>query len=175
MKRVLLLSLGLALASPLTGWAQNRGLSASPEQLAGPRWQARLERDLAPLAAGPATPLWLLGAPASPTLRLFGDYQSSLLRLGATGGLRLTGGLLLNLRPASGTGAAAPADIGAPGTLSGTGYAGIGYSSGGAAGDWGFTADVGLTALRFGQAAAGPGLRDGRAQPLVRLGMNLQF
>lgn len=173
MKRVLLLSLGLALASPMAGWAQNRGLSASPEQLAGPRWQARVERDLAPLAAGPATPLWLLGTPAPPAVRLFGDYQSSLLRLGATGGLRLTGGLLLNLRTATTSGSA---DTTAPGALSGTGYAGIGYSSGGAAGDWGFTADVGLTALRFGTTATGgPGLRDGRPQPLVRLGMNLQF
>ena len=173
MKQALLLSLGLALASPLSGWAQNQGLQASAEQLAGARWQARLERDLAPLAAGPTTPLWLVGQPMRQTVRLFGDYQSSLLRLGATGGLRLTGGLLLNLRPAGLAGAAEAV----PGVLSGIGYAGVGYSSGGIAGDWGFTADLGLTALRFGQTAGvnGPGLRGERPQPLLRLGMNLQF
>lgn len=173
MTRALLLSLGLALACPAAGWAQNQGLSASPEQLTGPRWQARLERDVAPLAAGPGTPLWLLGTPTAPTVRLFGDYQSSLLRLGATGGLRLTGGVLLNLRQA----AAGATEAAGPGALSGSGYAGIGYSSGGATGDWGFTADLGLTALRFGQGAGatGSGLRDGRPQPLLRLGMSLQF
>jgi len=171
MKRVLLLSLGLALASPLAGWAQNRGLSATPEQLTGARWQARLERDVTPLAAGPTTPLWLLGNPARPMVRVLGDYQSSLLRLGATGGLRLTGGVLLNLRQSATVGGV---DINA-GPLSGTGYAGVGYSSGGAAGDWGFTADLGLTALRFGTAGSGLGLRDDRPQPMLRLGVNLQF
>ena len=79
--------------------------------------------------------------------------------------------MLLNLRQTPGSAEALP------GPMSGTGYAGVGYSSGGAAGDWGFTADVGLTALRFGAAAGagGYGLRDGRPQPLVRLGMSLQF
>ena len=81
--------------------AQDRGLSARPDALGGASWQARFERDApSPLAM---RHLLALGSPALPaqSLRLLGDYQFNALRLGDTGGLRLTGGLLVNIKPAS--------------------------------------------------------------------------
>jgi hypothetical protein len=172
MQHALVLVLGLALVAPVL--AQNGGIQASPDTFANARWQARLERDQAPLASRAGTPLWLLDNSAS-GLRLLGDYQFNSLRLGATGGLRLTGGLLLSLRQSHGATHLA-ADAGQS-PVSGRGYAGVGYASGSASGDFGFSADLGLTGMRFGQASGGvgPGLRDGRLQPMLRLGMNLAF
>jgi hypothetical protein len=183
--RLCLPAVGLWLAMAFTtpsALAQGAGLNPSAAALSSARWQARLERELQPaaaLAARAGTPLWLLGQPAQ-NLRLLGDVQFTALRLGATGGLRLTGGLLLNQHmPASGRlGSDATA-----GAWSGSGYAGFGYASGSASGDWGFSADLGLTGLRFGEAGASAlsqtqglrDLRDARLQPVLRLGVNLSF
>jgi hypothetical protein len=141
------------------------------------RWQARLERDSAALPARD-TALTPLLAATPQTLRLMGDYQLDTLRLGDTGGLRLTGGVLINLRSALTQAAVDPLP-----TLP---YAGIGYASGNLSGSWGFSADVGLTAsglgVSLGNRSGGVlglgmdgGLRDLRLQPVVRLGMNLAF
>lgn len=176
------LGLVLTLAWPAipAAMAQGRGLTPGHDGLGPTRWQARFERDTLPtaaLAARASTPLWLLGEPAR-NLRLLGDYQSDLLRLGPAGGLRLTGGVLISLQPA---GAGRPAADAAALMWSGSGYAGVGYSSAGAAGDWGFSADLGLTAWRFGSpsgptgAGQAPSLRDMRLQPQLRLGMSLSF
>jgi hypothetical protein len=162
-----------ALATTAGAQAQTRGLNAAPDALGGPVWQARFERD----ASAPTLPglsSWLL-PPATPqTLRLLGDYQFSTLRLGQTGGLRLTGGLLLNQR------------IGGGGTLAGAiqsaqPYAGVGYASGSLDGRWGFSADLGLAGnglgpLRLDRQATALGI-DGqpRLGPLLRLGMTLSF
>lgn len=177
MRAPLLFLLGSFLLTP--AFAQNRGLLTSASQ-ATPTWQARLERDPLPLLSSRAdTPLWLLAAPPQ-SLRLLGDYQFSTLRLGQTGGLRLTGGVMLNVRRTGQT-----TDWAVPsGALSGQGYAGVGYASGGVSrlGLWGFSADLGLTALGFGsdrvsqrRLGLDPNGPDLRPQPLLRLGMQLAF
>jgi hypothetical protein len=99
------------------------------------------------------------------------------LRLGNTGGLRLTGGVLINLRSTSGVSTGADSTSALP-------YAGIGYSSGSQRGDWGFSADLGLAAQGLGSVRldrllnGGSGLGSDtaiRLQPVVRLGMSLAF
>ena len=169
-------TIGLASAT----LAQDRGLAPSTDALGGPFWQSRFERDLpaAGWAGHHADALWLSSAPPQ-TLRLLGDYQFSALRLGETGGLRLTGGLLINLRSSG-----APGAVGNDNGTTTLPYAGIGYASGGLRGDWGFSADLGLSApglgsLRLDRLVNGGGAlaADGglRLQPTVRLGMTLAF
>jgi hypothetical protein len=179
MRRLLLLLSCSTAALSFSVAAQDRGLALAADALGGPHWQARFERDSVTslLPASGVTAL-LMPVATSQTLRLLGDYQFSALRLGATGGLRLSGGVLLNLRQASGLG-----------LLAGEGgsaqpYAGIGYASAGQRGDWGFSADVGLAAQGLGGLRldrlfnGGTGLSvDGslRLLPVVRLGMSLAF
>ena len=160
--------------------AQDRGLTARADALGGASWQSRFERD-APSALASRAPLaapLALGSPtpAAQSLRLLGDYQFSTLRLGDTGGLRLTGGLLINLKAAGGT---------LPDTSNGAlPYAGIGYSSASLRGDWGFSADLGLAApglssaridRLFNSAAAAAIDAQPRLLPMIRLGMNVAF
>ena len=113
-------------------------------------------------------------------MRLLSDYQFSRSRLGDTGGLRLTGGMLINLRAASSAGNSL---IGID-NASAQPYAGVGYTSGRQGGDWGFSADLGLAAQGLGSVRldrllnGGAGLgADGaiRLQPVIRLGMSLAF
>ena len=162
----------LAMPAP----AQDRGLALAFDALGGAHWQARFERDALP-TWGHDQSLWLPAAQAQ-TLRLLGDYQFNHLRLGDTGGLRLTGGLLVNLRPA-----ATPTTL-ATDDSTALPYAGIGWASGSPQGAWGFSADLGLAAqglrsLRLDRLFnGGTGLSvDGapRLLPMVRLGMNLAF
>ena len=158
--------------------AQDRGLALAADALGGARWQSRFEHDAVAMPSlGQARSLWLPSRPPQ-TLRLLGDYQFNRLRLGETGGLRLTGGLLVNLRSASSPtlltlddGTALP-------------YAGIGWAGGNALGSWGISADLGLAAQGLGSLRldrlfnGGSGLSvDGapRLLPMVRLGMNLAF
>ena len=172
------LSLLSCSAALLTGsaWCQDRGLALAPDALGGAHWQSRFEHDTAPLLRIDRS-LWLAAAP-SQSLRLLGDYQFSHGRLGDTGGLRLTGGLLINLRPTGALGLPTNDDTTA------RPYAGIGWSGGSARGHWGFSADLGLAAqglssLRLDRLFNGAdGLSvDGapRLLPMVRLGMNLAF
>lgn len=159
--------------------AQDRGLVPSPGGLGGPFWQSRFERDLSgSVLSQPGVDTLGLATAQPQALRLLGDYQFSALRLGDTGGLRLTGGMLINLRQTGLPGMQAP-DGG-----SALPYAGVGYASGSQRGDWGFSADLGLSAqglgsLRLDRLFTGAnGLSaDGglRLQPMVRLGMNLAF
>ena len=158
--------------------AQNAGLTAPANALGGAFWQARVERDSRLLSAVPGT--LALTLPATQSLRLLGDYQFSSLRLGNTGGLRLTGGVLINLRALSGT---------TPNASTGDGssalpYAGVGYASASARGEWGFSADLGLAAQglsslrldRLFSGAGGVSLDTGfKLQPMIRLGMNVAF
>lgn len=167
------LTLVLAMAAISTpALAGGNGLLASPDAL-GPRWQARIQIDTLPSFG-----LWA-GVPLGPSsivqmTRLLGDYQLDALRFGQTGGLRLTGGLLLNSRlPGADPRGAWP-------------YFGIGYAGSGERGDWGFSADVGLAAQnpgavgRFGGVFNGrldlnDALRDLRLQPMIRLGVTYSF
>lgn len=169
------LTLALALlACSAPALAGGGGLVASPDSLV-PRWQARVEIDTLPTFG-----LWG-GVPLGPSsmvqmTRLLGDYRLDTLRLGQTGGLRLTGGLLLNSRlPIAG---ADPRGAWP--------YFGIGYANSGVRGDWGITADVGLAAQnpgavgRFGGVFNGrldlnDALRDLRLQPMIRLGVTYSF
>lgn len=170
--RQLAVLIGLTLAFAVQ--AQERGLAVAADALDSARFQARFERD-----ASSALPLRSSGAlalnAASQQVRLLGDYQFDSLRLGATGGVRVTGGLLINLR----NNGLQAANLEPSPTLP---YAGIGYASGGAV--WGFSADLGLAAGGLGvslgnRGALGlgldGGLRDLRLQPMLRLGMNLAF
>ncbi len=187
MRTALCLICALGLAAPLA--AQERGLTAPADALAGPRLQARFELEQPLLRLRMAQPLSATAGPSAlapdiQTLRLLGDYQFSTLRLGDTGGLRLTGGVLLSLRQAGAQGGFADA-AGLP--LAGTGYAGVGYASGSmrADGGWGVSADLGFTALGFGNARLDRGSagstrldassRDIRLQPMIRLGVNMAF
>lgn len=174
MRRVLLLLSGSAALLAGPGLAQDRGLALAADALGGAHWQSRFEHDAAP-RLDRSLPL-LVSRPQ--TLRLLGDYQFSTLRLGDTGGLRLTGGLLVNLRPAIALGAPTLDDTT---TLP---YAGVGWASGSLRGDWGFSADLGLAAQGLGSLrldrlfSGGSGLSvDGapRLLPMVRLGMYLAF
>jgi hypothetical protein len=164
-----------SLLAATTAQAQLDGLRAdfSPRQ-DGPQWLTRLEMPLAPMAATRVhTPLWLL-QPAERQFGFMSDYQFDTFRLGETGGLRLTGGVLINLRPSNQLGALPTS--GSQWLLSGSGFAGVGYASGSADGLWGFSADVGLTGLDFGDGA--PAATDPwrlGLSPLVRLGMRLSF
>ena len=169
-------SLALALLAGSAA-AQDRGLTAPADALGGAFWQARFERDQRPLLA--ARDAMALGMPTATmqTLSLLGDYQFSTFRLGSTGGLRLSGGLLISLR-------SAPAIDGLSDNTAALPYAGIGYSSGSPRGDWVFSADLGLTAPglssarmdRWANAGAAPGVdSQARLLPVIRLGMNLNF
>jgi hypothetical protein len=153
---------------------QAQGLTPAADALGGPQWQARFERDQRTL--WPERGLTALQMPDGQVqrLRLLGDYQFNALRLGDTGGLRLTGGLLINLRSTNGS----PALLDANGALP---YAGVGYASSAWNGQWGFSADLGLTAQGLGPARIdrllGLGATEGglRLQPMLRLGVNLAF
>ena len=173
--RVLLL-IGCALTGPLL--AQDQGLKPAADALGGPTLQVRFERDNRSLLPLPALQLTSPPSASAQTYRLLGDYQFSALRLGEAGGVRVTGGLLINLRS---TLASSPAGD-ATGALP---YAGVGYASGSLRGDWGFSADLGLAAYGLGSArlerlmgAGNNGLTVDspfKLQPMIRLGMNMAF
>ncbi len=148
-----------AAAAALAPWAhaQTRGLTTAPDALGGPAWQARFERDASALPPVRSLATWLAPTAQTQSLRLLGDYQFSTLRLGDTGGLRLTGGLLINLRQS-------PSGLLTSGSLSAQPYAGVGYASGSLDGRWGFSADLGLGATSLP-----------RLLPMLRLGMTLSF
>jgi len=178
MPKALLLWVCLAasLAGPVI--AQDRGLTTPANALGGPSWQARFERDTTSLLPARGVTALLMPVSQAQTVRLVGDYQFNALRLGNTGGLRLTGGLLINLRQNNVQGLLINDSSNAQP------YAGIGYTSAGARGDWGFSADLGLAAQGLGSLRldrlvnGGNGLGlDGslRLLPVVRLGMNLAF
>ena len=170
----------LALLASTGTWSQDRGLLTPVDALGGASWQTRFVRD----STSPASERGLLslGLPtvSQQTLRLMGDYQFSTFRLGDTGGLRLTGGLLINLRATSNVnGGGSTGD--SAGALP---YAGIGYSSGGNRGAWGFSADLGLAAQGLGPArldrllggAGSLGVDvQARLLPVLRLGMSVAF
>ena len=161
--------------------AQDRGLALTADALGGAQWQSRFEHDGRP-PVGRDRSLWQQAEQAQPQmLRLLGDYQFNRLRLGDTGGLRLTAGLLVNLRPPS-TSATLTID-----DSTALPYAGIGWAGGsslGTWGTWGINADLGLAAQGLGSLRldrlfnGGNGLSvDGapRLLPIVRLGMHLAF
>jgi hypothetical protein len=169
---------GLALLAAAVS-AQDRGLTAPANALGGAFWQARFERDLSGSAGAQTAMTLLLPTASVQSVRLLGDYQFSTLRLGDTGGLRLTGGVLINLRNTPGVGGSGGAD-----SASTLPYAGIGYSSASQRGDWGFSADLGLAAQGLGSVRLDRLLNGGsglgpdaaiRLQPMVRLGMSLAF
>ena len=175
----LLNCLAALMAAPAT--AQDRGLALTADALGGAQWQSRFEHDGRP-PVGRDRSMWLQAAQPQPqVLRLLGDYQFNRLRLGDTGGLRLTAGLLVNLRPSS-TSASLTID-----DSTALPYAGIGWAGGsllGTWGTWGISADLGLAAQGLGSLRldrlfnGGNGLSvDGapRLLPIVRLGMHLAF
>ncbi|WP_395698768.1 hypothetical protein [Aquabacterium sp.] len=166
------LTLVLALATVAApAFGGGNGLVAAPDAF-GPRWQARIEVDALPsfgLGGVPLGPMNILQ-----TTRLLGDYRLDALQFGKAGGLRLTGGLLLNQRLPGGD------------PRGNWPYLGIGYTGGGLRGDWGFSADIGLAAqnpgaaTRLGKVFNGgvdlnDALRELRLQPMIRFGMHYTF
>ena len=166
-----------ALLITLPCLSQADGLTTTPASLGGAHWQTRMEFDnTAPRPVG--SPFNVGLGVSQQTARLFSDYQLDTLRLGHTGGLRLTSGLLFsqrsgNLAPDAEARSAWP-------------YLGIGYSGSGVHGDWGFSADIGMAAqslgatARLGRVLGGSfslsdAVRDLRLQPVVRLGVNYSF
>ena len=178
-----LLAFMITMLAALPAVAGGSGFVLPPDALDGPSWQARFEFDSnAPLGRSLASN-WALGQ-APLTGRLLGDYRFDALRFGQTGGLRLTSGVLLNLRGVSGFGLGS-STLGGD-SASAQPYAGIGYSGVGAHGDWGFSAELGLSAQNPGAAtqfgrlfnggvSLGDTVRDLRLQPMIRLGMNYAF
>ncbi|MDO9285722.1 MAG: hypothetical protein Q7U26_12550 [Aquabacterium sp.] len=174
-RKILLL---LSVAGVIVGSAgvQAQGLMPAPDALGGPFWQARFERDsVSLLPPGLVAPVASVGT--AQNLRLLGDYQFSSLRLGETGGLRLTGGLLIQLRQPQG--GVPTNDL--PAALP---YAGVGWATGRGDGAWGFSADLGLAAqglgsLRLDRLVNGGGSLsvDGslRLLPMIHLGVSLAF
>lgn len=170
----ILLATSLATA-PLMVMAD--GLTAPSGGLGGAGWQARMELDSTLPSGlggfGTITPSGLQ------TARLLGDYPLEALRFSQTSNLRVTSGLLLNQR----FGPLGSADNDSRNAWP---YLGLGLSSNGARGDWGFQADFGLAAqslgatMRLGRVlngglSVGDAVRDLRLQPVVRLGMNYSF
>lgn len=150
----LLLAGNLAWASPAVPAPVGDGLKVGTDsQEAWSVWQARLSY------ATPTLPLWgqpLAGGPGG--LMLAGDRYFGWGRLGDSGGLRATGGLLLGPSALPGHGAndffwrvgtngAAESD-----TTAAVPYLGLGYSAWWARSGLGLSADLGLAAQRPGQA-----------------------
>ena len=180
---IVVVAAGMNLLPMGSAMAGGDGLVAPANALSSSRWQSRLEVDKPSSLLRGLTTHWAFGAQVS-TARLLSDYALDPLRLGShgqTGGLHLTSGLLVTLRnnlnlwgPASANDAA----FAQP-------YAGIGYSGIGQRGDWGFNADLGLSAQNpgaalqlgrmFNGASLGDTVRDLRLQPMIRLGMNYSF
>ena len=173
MRKKCLLLAGLMALLGAAG-AQAQGLTPAPDALGGPHWQARFERDDFSLQSKRQLTALLLPDGQIQRLRLLGDYQFSTLRFGDTGGLRLSGGLLIHLRPTIGNPPQPDSALALP-------YAGMGYASSAWNGQWGFSADLGLTAQGLGPARLdrllGLGVAEGglRLQPMLRLGVNLAF
>lgn len=176
MRKILLLLSCLGVISATAG-AQAQGLTPAPHALGGPFWQARFERDAYSLLPARSMTALVLPNEQVQRLRLLGDYQFSTLRLGETGGLRVTGGLLIQLR--QGQHGLLTSD--APAALP---YAGIGYATGRFDGAWGFSADLGLAAQGLGSQrldrlvnGGGSLSVDGslRLLPMIRLGVNVAF
>ena len=163
------------LVMPIVAAAE--GLTAPPDSLGAPGWQARIEIESTVLRANWA-PFGLGAHSRQHTARLFRDYYLDALRFGQIGGLRLTSGLLIHQRE----GALAPDAQ----SRSAWPYLGFGYSGVGAQGNWGFSADIGMAAQSLGAAVrlgrvlngglnADDAVRDLRLQPVVRLGVTYRF
>lgn len=156
------------------------GLTPSPGSLSPSRWQSRMEFSSTVNRANWAP--FGLGANLQ-TASLFTDYRFDALRLGQTGGLRLTSGLLLSQRSLM---VAGEGDSRTAWPYFGVGFSSGNSGSGSSTGEWGFSADLGLAAQSLAATARlsrllGGGLswsdavRDLRLQTVVRLGVNYSF
>ncbi|MBE7420601.1 MAG: hypothetical protein HS128_23135 [Ideonella sp.] len=176
------------------------GLTVNAEQLGWPHWRTRLQvsSELAPVAIGSDALL----RPRSAAV--FGDYYMARPYFGPSGGLRLTGGLMMSVRGAAlGPGlvpavgmipAVAPvgrsalvgwsSNDGAGDAISAWPYLGIGYSDSVAHGGLRFSADLGLAlpgqnmlraARSLGSQSFDDVLRDLRLTPVLQLGVSYRF
>jgi len=166
------------------------------DQLGWPQWQARLQVFTEPMTRGVTS---FDGGSLRPrSAALFGDYYLTQAYLGQVGGIRLTSGLLTGTRgTVVGPGLATPPGHFGVSTLAGPGslafdtgndaqtwpYLGIGYSESSLRGGWGFSADLGLAAQRFGLRTArslgneslDDAVRDMRLTPVLQLGLAYRF
>jgi len=174
----------VVIVAALPAFAGGNGLMPPGNALDAPHWQTRLEFDNPATPARSLATYWALEQ-APLTGRLLGDYRFDALRFGQTGGLRLTSGVLMNLRGFGSIGLGNSTTMPADAPSAAQPYAGIGYSGAGVHGDWGFSADFGLSAQNPGAAVQfsrmlngftlGDTVRDMRLQPMIRLGMNYAF
>lgn len=182
----------LAMAAALPAFADD-GFAARADDLAGPRWQARLAFDEATVAG---TRQWR-------KLSVMGDYYFG----GASfAGFRATSGLIFGARSAMWVGRPSGADsrslfsidrqlFGQDTRPNGADidaerstlpYLGVGYTGLSARGSWSFSADLGVVALSPGQAGRigrvfggtqnlDDLLRELRLAPVVQLGVSYSF
>jgi len=168
------------------------------DQLGWPQWQARLQVFTEPLTRGVTS--FDGGSLRPQSAALFGDYYLTRAYLGQTGGIRLTSGLLTGTRgTVVGPGLTTPPGLFGVSTLTRPGpgslafdtgsdaqtwpYLGIGYSESSLRGGWGFSADLGLAAQRFGLRTArslgnqslDDAVRDMRLTPVMQLGLAYRF
>jgi len=177
---------------------EGNGLTVNAEQLGWPQWRARLELGAEPAPAAIGGDALLRPRSAA----VFGDYYMARPYFGHTGGLRVTGGLMMGVRgallgpglvPATGAmSAIAPSRrLAGWNSIDGTGdtvtawpYLGIGYSDSSAQGGLSFSADLGLAmpgqgmlraARSLGSQSLDDALRDLRLTPVLQLGVSYRF
>ena len=193
----LLLATLFAITPPGAAWSQSEGLSAHPDSVPWPRWQARLSVGSMPWWRGDIAGPDAYGLkPAS--LGLMSDYYfaRSGAADGSASGFRATGGLVVGHQPSLWM--VSPAMSGSPllsadRRLAGDAadnstlpYVGVGYSGLSGRNGWNFSADFGLVglpgrnAIRLGRAFNGsPGLdeqvRDLRLSPMLQVGVSYSF
>lgn len=185
-------------------WAQTiEGAGLRPDG-SGSRWQGRIGL----IGGGPVMPGWDDAlSPVRPGLALLGDYYLTqpgrLLPGGYSGSLRATGGLLVGSRarpwgwapggagPLPGYGmraagyglTAGPSAADADELPESLPYVGVGYTGLRSLrdGGWGFSADLGVVALRprsavrLGQQSVGDVLRDLQLSPMLQFGVSYSF
>jgi len=160
----------------------------------GPGWSQFQGR----LSLGTASPSLRVDAPGFDTsslklssLSLMADYYliGTPAQAGLGGGLRATSGVLFGSRSAPwsspGGGGAFSVDrrsLGAPADPAGDAgtvpYLGIGYTGLSVKGGWGFSADLGVTAGRFGRnlgQSLDDQVRELRLAPVLQLGVSYSF
>lgn len=190
-----------SLATACAVAAEGRGLTVNSERVAWPHWQARLQVATEPTALALTRFDSAMLRPRS--VALFGDYYMARPYFGASGGLRLTSGILMGPRSdVFGPGQAAmPAvfsvssigrspsfgwassDTHAEATLA-LPYLGIGYSDASLRSGLSFSADLGLAvpgpimlraARSLGSLSLEDMVRELRLTPVLQFGVSYRF
>lgn len=191
----------LACSAAGTQAAQGPGLVVSADQL-WPRWQGRLSLGTQAPLSHPDTMNADSAAPNVRAATLLGDYYfaRSLRGTGRGSAFRATSGVILGSRstsllstgPSVGLGGRAFSidrrSLGsislpgseAPAEQSAVPYVGLGYTGLSSKSGWGFSADLGVAAVKLGRGFTGglnldDAVREMRLSPLVQVGVSYSF